>query len=139
MLLVFEDITDRKRRERDALMLTNEVSHRIKNNLQIVIGLIAYEIKLTTAASVPGLKAMQSRIGAIAQLYDLISQSSRGESIAIDAYLSSLAIPADKRANQRFATWFDATEQYPRQLHELDRQEYLQMKKNEYQRQQTAQ
>lgn len=91
MLLVFEDITDRKQRERDALMLTNEVSHRIKNNLQIVVGLIAYEIKWTTAASVPGLKAMQSRIGAIAQLYDVISQSSRGKSIAIDAYLNEIA------------------------------------------------
>ena len=91
MLLVFEDITDRKQRERDALMLANEVSHRIKNNLQIVVGLIAYEIKWTSAASVPGLKAMQSRIGAIAQLYDVISQSSRGKSIAIDAYLSEIA------------------------------------------------
>jgi hypothetical protein len=30
MLLVFEDITDRKQRERDALSLTNEISHRIK-------------------------------------------------------------------------------------------------------------
>ena len=34
-----------------------------------------------------GYKAMQARIGAIAQLYDLISQSSRGGSIAVDAYL----------------------------------------------------
>ena len=34
-----EDITDRKQRERDALMLTNEISHRIKNNLQIIVAL----------------------------------------------------------------------------------------------------
>jgi PAS domain S-box-containing protein len=91
MLLVFEDITDRKQRERDAQMLTNEISHRIKNNLQIVVGLIAFEIKWATSASVPGLKAMQARIGAIAQLYDLISQSSRGGSIAVDAYLNEIA------------------------------------------------
>ena len=91
MLLVFEDVTDRKQRERDAQSLTNEISHRIKNNLQIVVGLIGYEIKATSAASVPGLKAMQARIGAIAQLYDLISQSSRGGSIAVDAYLSEIA------------------------------------------------
>ena len=45
MLLVFEDITDRKQRERDAQMLTNEISHRIKNNLQIVVGLIAFEAR----------------------------------------------------------------------------------------------
>jgi two-component sensor histidine kinase len=91
ILLVFEDVTDRKQRERDAQMLTNEISHRIKNNLQIVVGLIAFEIKWATSASVPGLKAMQARIGAIAQLYDLISQSSCGGSIAVDAYLNEIA------------------------------------------------
>jgi PAS domain S-box-containing protein len=91
MLLVFEDITDRKQRERDAEMLTNEISHRIKNNLQIVVGLIAYEAKWTAAPCVQGYKAMQARIGAIAQLYDLISQSSRGRAIAVDAYLGEIA------------------------------------------------
>jgi len=40
MLLVFEDITDRKQRERDVEMLANEISHRIKNNLQVIVGLM---------------------------------------------------------------------------------------------------
>jgi two-component sensor histidine kinase len=91
MLLVFEDITDRKQRERDAVSLTNEISHRIKNNLQIVVGLIAYEAKWTAAPCVQGYKAMQARIGAIAELYDLISQSSRGQTVAVDAYLREIA------------------------------------------------
>ena len=91
MLLVFEDITDRKQRERDAQMLANEISHRIKNNLQIVIGLISYEAKWTAAPCVQGYKAMQARIGAIAQLYDLISQSGHGTAVALDAYLSEIA------------------------------------------------
>jgi PAS domain S-box-containing protein len=91
MLLAFEDITDRKQRERDAQALTNEISHRIKNNLQIVVGLIAYEARSTAAPCVQGYKAMQARIGAIAQLYDLISQSSRGRTIAVDAYLKEIA------------------------------------------------
>ena len=91
MLLVFEDVTERKQRERDAAMLTNEVSHRIKNNLQIVAGLIGYEARRTDAPCIGGYKAMQSRIGAIAQLYDLISQSSRGGAVALDAYLQEIA------------------------------------------------
>ena len=90
MLLVFEDITDRKQRERDAVSLTDEISHRIKNNLQIVVGLIAYEAKWTAAPCVQGYKAMQARIGAIAELYDLISQSSRGQTVAVDAYLREI-------------------------------------------------
>src|SRR6185436_11352776 len=90
MLLVFEDITDRKQRERDAMTLANEISHRIKNNLQVVVGLIAYEARWTAAPCVQGYKAMQARIGAIAQLYDLISQSSHGRTVAADAYLREI-------------------------------------------------
>ncbi|CAJ0853387.1 hypothetical protein [Ralstonia flatus] len=59
--------------------------------------------------------------------------------LAIDAYLKSLSAPADKRLQQRLNTWFSATEQYPRQLHEIERQDYLQMKHHEIERQQTAQ
>jgi PAS domain S-box-containing protein len=91
MLLVFEDITDRKQRERDAQMLTNEISHRIKNNLQVIVGLIDCESRSTAQPCVAGYKAMQERIGAIAQLYDLLSQSSHGRTIAVDAYLRKIA------------------------------------------------
>ena len=59
--------------------------------------------------------------------------------LAIDAYLKALSAPPDKRLQQRLNTWFNATEQYPRQLHELDRQDYLEMKHHEVERQQTAQ
>jgi two-component sensor histidine kinase len=34
---------------------------------------------------------MQARIGAIAQLYDLISQSSHGQTVGVDAYLREIA------------------------------------------------
>ena len=88
---VFIDITDRKQRERDAQMLTNEISHRIKNNLQIVAGLIAHEARSTATSSIEGYKALQARIGAIAALYDLISKSGRGETIDVSGYLKEIA------------------------------------------------
>ena len=91
ILLVFEDITDRKQRERDAKVLTNEIAHRIKNNLQIVVGLLSHEARATPAPYMQGYKAMQTRIGAIAQLYDLISRSDRGGTIAMDTYLRDIA------------------------------------------------
>jgi PAS domain S-box-containing protein len=91
MLLVFEDITDRKQRERDAQMLTNEVSHRIKNNLQIVVGLLSFEAHKMPEPYGQGYKAMQARIGAIARLYDLISQSRHQGVIAADVYLEEIA------------------------------------------------
>jgi two-component sensor histidine kinase len=85
------EIGERKQRELDAMMLTNEISHRIKNNLQIVTTLIAHEARRTSPSCVQGYKAMQARIGAIAELYDLISQSSRGDTVPLDSYLREIA------------------------------------------------
>jgi PAS domain S-box-containing protein len=85
------EITEREQRERDALMLTNEVAHRIKNNLQIIVALIAHEVRSAAPPCVAGYRAIETRIGAIAQLYDLISQGSDGETIAVDAYLREIA------------------------------------------------
>jgi len=55
--------------------------------------------------------------------------------LAIDAYLDSLAAPRERQVEQRLRQWFDATEKYPRQLHEVDRDAYLRMKRAELQRQ----
>ena len=54
--------------------------------------------------------------------------------LAIDAYLDSLALPKEQQVEKRIAQWFDATEKYPRQLHEVDRDEYLPMKREEVKR-----
>jgi PAS domain S-box-containing protein len=91
LLLVFNDITERKQRERDAEALTNEISHRIKNNLQLVVGMIGFEARRAAPACSLGYRAMQARIGAIAQLYDLISRSASGHAIAVDGYLKEIA------------------------------------------------
>jgi two-component sensor histidine kinase len=85
------EIKQRMQAERDAQMMTMEISHRIKNNLQIVVNLIGLEARRAPAASVQGYEAMQARIGAIAELYDLISQSSRGKTVPVDAYLGEIA------------------------------------------------
>ena len=58
--------------------------------------------------------------------------------LAIDSYLAALNQPPAQQLNARFERWFDATEKYPMQLHEIDRDSYLSMKKSEYQRQQTG-
>lgn len=58
--------------------------------------------------------------------------------LAIDAYLGSLKAPADQQLEKRLLAWFDATERYARQLHEVDKDAYLRMKRAEVQRQQTA-
>jgi hypothetical protein len=59
--------------------------------------------------------------------------------LAIDAYLGGLSAPAGQQFEKRLQLVIDATEEYPRQLLEVDRQIYLEMKRHEYQRQQRAQ
>jgi hypothetical protein len=58
--------------------------------------------------------------------------------LAIDAYLGSLAAPPGQQLDRRLQAWFDATEKYPRQLHEVERSAYLRMKRGEVERQGAA-
>jgi hypothetical protein len=57
---------------------------------------------------------------------------------AIDAYLAAQRRPPPDRLLKSLQDWFDATERYPRQLHEVTRNEYLDMKLREFERQQAA-
>jgi hypothetical protein len=59
--------------------------------------------------------------------------------LAIDAYLAALTSPTDKQLEKRLLQWYNSTELYAVQLHEVEREDYLAMKRNEYQRQQTSQ
>ena len=54
--------------------------------------------------------------------------------LAIEAELDSLAAQPDVRVEKRLRTWFTASERYPRQLSEMDIDEYLAMKRREYAR-----
>lgn len=56
--------------------------------------------------------------------------------LAIDAHLASLSVPPEQQLDKRLQTWFDASEHYARQLHEMDRSQYIALKKSEYGRQQ---
>ena len=56
--------------------------------------------------------------------------------LAIEAFLGALSAPPKARMAKSLGDWFTATESYPRQLREMGRAEYLEMKRNEYARQQ---
>jgi hypothetical protein len=58
--------------------------------------------------------------------------------LAIDAYLDTMDAPSAQRVDKRIERWFAASERYPKQLHEMDRETYVTMKRTEYGRQQTA-
>lgn len=53
--------------------------------------------------------------------------------LAITSYLDSLSAPENQQLEKRLSSWFDATERYP-QLREISKTDYMNMKRDEYQR-----
>jgi hypothetical protein len=58
--------------------------------------------------------------------------------LAIDAFLGALSSPPGARLEKRLGDWFAGIERYPRQLHEIERTDYLVMKRAEHARQQAS-
>lgn len=61
----------------------------------------------------------------------LVERNTMRYYLAIDDYVAS---PAPAQLEQRLNNWFDATERYPRQLHEMEKNDYLTMKRDEAKR-----
>ena len=61
----------------------------------------------------------------------LVERNTMRYYLAIDDYV---AAPAPAQLEQRLNAWFDATERYPRQLHEMEKNDYLTMKRDEAKR-----
>jgi hypothetical protein len=61
----------------------------------------------------------------------LVERNTMRYYLAIDDFV---AAPSPGQLEQRLNTWFDATERYPRQLHELEKTDYLAMKRDEARR-----
>jgi len=68
----------------------------------------------------------------------IVERNTMRYDLAIEAYLGALSTPPSAQLDKRLQDWFSLTELYPRQLHEVDRAAYLDMKQREYLRQQTA-
>jgi hypothetical protein len=58
--------------------------------------------------------------------------------LAFEAYLRTLGSPPPQRFEQSLEIWFADTEKFPRQLREVKHDDYIAMKRDQYQRQQTA-
>lgn len=66
----------------------------------------------------------------------LVERNTMRYYLAIESFLGALATPESAQFEKRINDWFNAVERYPRQLHEMEKTEYLVMKRKEYLRQQ---
>lgn len=96
----------------------------------------------TYLATIGSGKVGFTRIGAASEpvggMRGVVERNTMRYYLAVDTYLDALSAPPRQRFEKRLEAWFAATEQYPRQLREIDRTAYLDMKREEYRRQQHA-
>lgn len=67
----------------------------------------------------------------------LVERNTMRYYLAIEAFLGAVSAPPQARLDRRLRGWYAATERYPRQLHEMERGAYLDMKHKEVLRQQS--
>jgi len=58
--------------------------------------------------------------------------------LAIDAYLVAYTLPPPEQFERRILEWYGSTQRYAPQLHEMERNQYLEMKRKEMRRQQQS-
>ena len=58
--------------------------------------------------------------------------------LAIDAYLVAFSLPPAEQFERRIQEWYASTQRYAAQLHEMEQNEYLEMKRKEMKRQQSS-
>ncbi|MFZ2392921.1 hypothetical protein [Rhodoferax sp.] len=75
--------------------------------------------------------------GYVSGVRGMIERNTMRYYLAIDSYLASQREPPATQLEHRLQSWFSAVERYPRQLHEVERADYLAMKRAEVLRQQT--
>lgn len=71
----------------------------------------------------------------VAGMRGLVERNTMRYYLAIEAFLGSRSAAPDARTEKSLRDWFAASEAYPRQLHEMERADYLDMKRKEYSRQ----
>ena len=91
LLVVFEDATEAVLLDRHRDVLAAELAHRVKNSLQIISSFVSYEIRRAAEPCIEGYQAMQARIGAVAELYDVIAQSSAFGPVHVESYLRGIS------------------------------------------------
>jgi hypothetical protein len=83
----------------------------------------------------PGNDGRPDRVGG---LRGVVERNAMRYFFAIGAYLDTHAPDGRRQMHRSLGLWFDATERYPLQLHEIERGEYIVMKVREIERQQTV-
>src|SRR6202048_1902508 len=98
VLLAIEDITERVRLEREHAaaherigMLLQELTHRVKNSLQLIASIVMTEARsVSSAEGKAALERVSHRITALGQFYSKLTEADTFESVDAATYLDEL-------------------------------------------------
>src|SRR5450830_1058384 len=98
ILLAIEDVTERVRLEREhaaayerIAVLLQELGHRIKNSLQIIISMVTLEARnQKSGEGKAALERMSHRIAALGRLYSMLGETNSVEEVNAASYLEAL-------------------------------------------------
>ena len=98
ILLAIEDVTERARLEREHAiagerigMLLQELTHRVKNSLQIIAAMVSIEARShESGEGKAALERVSHRISALGQLYSKLSKANTIEAVDAATYLDEL-------------------------------------------------
>lgn len=91
----------------------------------------------TTGRNKIGFSPSEEGSGYIGGVRGMVERNTMRYYLAIDSYLGAMSLPPDQQISNRLQSWYNATERYPRQLHEISRSAYLSMKRDEIRRMET--
>lgn len=101
-------------------------------------GNVAIQTYLATAGrNKIGFSPSEDGSGYIGGVRGMVERNTMRYYLAIDSYLGTMSLPPDQQISNRLQSWYNATERYPRQLHEISRSAYLSMKRDEIRRMET--
>ena len=96
--------------------------------MQAYLGTIASDKRGFTVVG----KQSDGQLDYIDGMRGLVERNTMRYYLAIEAFLGAQAAPPQARLEKSLRDWFAAIERHPRQLHELEQGEYLEMKRREY-------
>jgi two-component sensor histidine kinase len=91
-LIVEKDhlLTERQTLLNEKDVLAGELQHRVRNNLQLISGMLSRQIELSDNGSKEGISAIARRVMSLAAIYDHLLGNGLSRSIDFDRYLRSL-------------------------------------------------
>jgi two-component sensor histidine kinase len=100
----------RRANERNTILL-REVHHRVKNNLQIIVGLLGSHGRSVDNPEIRDvLREFRGRVFAIARLYDRIQQVEIFETVEFCGLLRAICVDIAESAGEEEAIHFDSTQ-----------------------------